>query len=310
MKAGHKFLLGAALIVGSVGFLIAEGVKETGVYFLTPAELAAKTAADPTFVENVGFKVGAKVVPGSVRRDNASRTIDFQVSDGVKTYPVTYHGLVPDTFTDANDIEVVVEGRLGRRRRHPRHRRARQVRLALRGRAESLSISMTLLGQFALWAAFLLGLWGVAIALFGQLAGPAGARRQRDPLGLRRVRLPGGRLDCALEGPHLPRLQHRIRGGLHQPEPAAVLHLFGVLGRSEGVAPLLGRGALALRQPGAAAHRPALRRPDALCGRRDLGGRRVLRQRHAVRLQPVRAAAASPPPTAGASTRSCRTWGW
>ncbi len=69
MKAGHKFLLGAAIIVSSVGFLITEGVKETGVYFLTPAELAAKTATDPSFVENVGFKVGAKVVPGSVRRD-------------------------------------------------------------------------------------------------------------------------------------------------------------------------------------------------------------------------------------------------
>ena len=114
MKAGHKFLLGAGLIVGSVGFLIAEGVKETGVYFLTPTELAAKTASDPSFVENVGFKVGAKVVPGSVRRDNAHRTIDFRVSDGTKSYPVTYRGLVPDTFTDANDIEVVVEGRLGR----------------------------------------------------------------------------------------------------------------------------------------------------------------------------------------------------
>lgn len=113
MKAGHKFLVGALLIVGSVGFLIVEGVKETGVYFLTPAELAAKTAADPSFVENVGFKVGAKVVPGSVRRDRTSRTIDFQVSDGVKTYPVTYRGLVPDTFTDASDIEVIVEGRLG-----------------------------------------------------------------------------------------------------------------------------------------------------------------------------------------------------
>jgi len=113
MKAGHKFLVGALLIIGSVGFLIAEGVKETGVYFLTPAELAAKTSADPTFVDNVGFKVGAKVVPGSIRRDNASRTIDFQVSDGVKTYPVTYRGLVPDTFTDASDIEVIVEGRLG-----------------------------------------------------------------------------------------------------------------------------------------------------------------------------------------------------
>jgi cytochrome c-type biogenesis protein CcmE len=113
MKAGHKFLLGAAAIVASVGFLIAEGVKETGVYFLTPTELAAKTAADPTFYD-VGLKMGAKVVPGSVRRAPDNRQIDFKVSDGTKTYPVTYRGLVPDTFTDANDIEVVVEGRLGR----------------------------------------------------------------------------------------------------------------------------------------------------------------------------------------------------
>jgi cytochrome c-type biogenesis protein CcmE len=113
MKAGHKFLLGAAAIVASVGFLIAEGVKETGVYFLTPTELAAKTQADPTFYD-VGLKMGAKVVPGSVRRAPDNRQIDFQVSDGTKTYPVTYRGLVPDTFTDANDIEVIVEGRLGR----------------------------------------------------------------------------------------------------------------------------------------------------------------------------------------------------
>jgi cytochrome c-type biogenesis protein CcmE len=113
MKAGHKFLLGAAAIVASVGFLIAEGVKETGVYFLTPTELAAKTQADPTFYD-VGLKMGAKVVPGSVRRAPDNREIDFKVSDGTKTFPVTYRGLVPDTFTDANDIEVIVEGRLGR----------------------------------------------------------------------------------------------------------------------------------------------------------------------------------------------------
>jgi cytochrome c-type biogenesis protein CcmE len=113
MQAGRKFLVGAALIVGSVGLMITEGVKQTGVYFLTPAELAAKSAADPTFAENVGFKLGGKVVPGSIQRDRNARRIDFEVSDGIKTYPVTYQGLVPDTFTDANDIEVVVEGRLG-----------------------------------------------------------------------------------------------------------------------------------------------------------------------------------------------------
>jgi cytochrome c-type biogenesis protein CcmE len=112
MKPGHKFLFGAVLIVGSVGLLMFQGVKETGVYFLTPTELAAKASADPTF-HNVGIKMGARVVPGSVRRDAATQTVDFQVTDGAQVYPVTYRGLVPDTFTDASDIEVVVEGRLG-----------------------------------------------------------------------------------------------------------------------------------------------------------------------------------------------------
>jgi len=112
MKPGHKFLFGAVLIVGSVGLLMFQGVKETGVYFLTPTELASKTSADPTF-HNVGIKMGARVVPGSVRRDAATQTVDFQVTDGAQIYPVTYRGLVPDTFTDASDIEVVVEGRLG-----------------------------------------------------------------------------------------------------------------------------------------------------------------------------------------------------
>lgn len=112
MKAGTKFLLGATIIVASVGYLMFEGVKQTGTYFYTPTELAQKVSTDPTF-HNVGVKMGAKVVPGSIRRDAATQTIDFQVTDGKQVYPVTYHGLAPDTFTDAQDIEVVVEGRLG-----------------------------------------------------------------------------------------------------------------------------------------------------------------------------------------------------
>ncbi len=113
MKAGHKFLLGAGVIVAAVASLMFGAIKETGVYALTPTELAAKTSSDPTFY-NLGLKLNAKVVPGSVKRDAANQTIDFQVSDGTQTYPVTYRGLVPDTFTDANDIEVIVEGRLGK----------------------------------------------------------------------------------------------------------------------------------------------------------------------------------------------------
>lgn len=111
MKAGQKFLIGASAIVASVALLIYGGVKETGVYSLTPAELAAKTAADPSFFD-LGLKMQARVVPGSVRRDADGRRIDFRVTDGVRAYPVTYRGLVPDTFTDAADVEVIVEGRL------------------------------------------------------------------------------------------------------------------------------------------------------------------------------------------------------
>jgi cytochrome c-type biogenesis protein CcmE len=98
MKAGTKFLVGAALIVGSVAFLITQGVKETGVYFLTPSELASKTEADASFYDV----------------DATTQQVDFVVSDGAREYPVSYRGIVPDTFTDANDIEVIVEGRLGR----------------------------------------------------------------------------------------------------------------------------------------------------------------------------------------------------
>jgi len=112
MKAGTKFLLGAVLIVGSVGFLIFEGVRQTGVYFLTPTELAQRTAQDPTF-HNVGLKMGARVVPGTIQRDAATQTVEFSVTDGTTSYPVIYQGLAPDTFNDEQEIEVVVEGRLG-----------------------------------------------------------------------------------------------------------------------------------------------------------------------------------------------------
>ena len=109
MNAGMKFTLGAVLIVGSVGYLMASGVKQTGQYFLTPSELSHKLAADPTFYD-VGMRVGARVVPGSVSRDVPRQTISFRVTDGSATYPVVYRGIAPDTFNDS--VEVVVEGRL------------------------------------------------------------------------------------------------------------------------------------------------------------------------------------------------------
>lgn len=111
MSAGTKFAAGAALIVGSVGYLMATGVKQTGQYFLTPTELTQKVAVDPSFYD-VGMKVGAHVVRGTVSKDAATQILRFDVTDGSARYPVVFHGLPPDTFTDS--VEVVVEGRLQR----------------------------------------------------------------------------------------------------------------------------------------------------------------------------------------------------
>ena len=109
MRARTKFIIGGSLVLATVGYLMASGIKETGVYYLTPTELAAKINVDRSFY-NVGVKMGARVVKGSITRDVASQTITFRATDGTHTYPVVYRGLAPDTFTD--EVDVVVEGRL------------------------------------------------------------------------------------------------------------------------------------------------------------------------------------------------------
>ena len=110
MKARTKFLIGGLFVLGSAGFLMASSIRETGQYYLTPGELAAKVGKDPTFRET-GVKVGARVVPGSIKRDPGGRSLSFDMTDGQQTFAVAYRGIAPDTFTDG--VDVIVEGRLG-----------------------------------------------------------------------------------------------------------------------------------------------------------------------------------------------------
>ena len=111
VKARSKFLLGGVVVLGSAGYLMASSIRDTAVYYLTPAELSAKTVADPTFF-GTGVKVGARVVPGSIVREAGGRQVAFVMTDGATNYNVVYRGITPDTFTDG--VDVVVEGRLGR----------------------------------------------------------------------------------------------------------------------------------------------------------------------------------------------------
>ena len=111
MKPRTKFIIGGAVVLGIAGYLMVSSIRDTGVYYLTPAELATKTASDPTLFDT-GVKVGARVVKGSISREAGGRQVSFMMSDGAKSYEVVYRGITPDTFTDG--VDVVVEGRLGR----------------------------------------------------------------------------------------------------------------------------------------------------------------------------------------------------
>ena len=110
MKPRTKFMIGGALVLGVAGYLMASSIRDTGVYYLTPTELDAKLATDST-LRNVGVKLGARVVPGTIKRDAGGREYSFTITDGARTVPVVYRGLAPDTFTDG--VDVVVEGRMG-----------------------------------------------------------------------------------------------------------------------------------------------------------------------------------------------------
>lgn len=111
MKPRTKFAIGGLLVLASASYLMASSIGETGMYYLTPNELAAKVAADPSFRET-GVKVGGRVVEGSIEREPGGRMVRFVVVDssGAQSYPVVYRGIAPDTFTDG--VDVVLEGRL------------------------------------------------------------------------------------------------------------------------------------------------------------------------------------------------------
>ena len=111
MKKQHRFVLAALALLGVVGYLMVTGMKESMVYYYTPDELLAKTVADRS-VHDLGVKVGARVVPGTVRYDARTLDLRFEVVDiksGKGRFPVHYQGPIPDTFEEGRD--VVVEGR-------------------------------------------------------------------------------------------------------------------------------------------------------------------------------------------------------
>lgn len=96
--------IGAVAVIGAVALLLAGGLKENVVYFLTPTELVAQG----TSALDRPLRLGGQVKPGSVNWDAEDLDLRFVVQDSVSEVHVASTGAPPAMFRDG--IGVVVEG--------------------------------------------------------------------------------------------------------------------------------------------------------------------------------------------------------
>lgn len=104
MSSRLRIILVSLVIVGAIGYLVLTGVKQTGLHYLTVAELA-QLEKPPA---QGGFRLDGQVAVGSIVYDQKVPQLAFQMTDGKEVVGVVYNGLMPDAFGEGR--EVVVEG--------------------------------------------------------------------------------------------------------------------------------------------------------------------------------------------------------
>jgi len=105
-KQRRLILIGSSLGVLAIAVgLVLNSLRDSIVFFNSPTDIADNKAPPGKRV-----RLGGMVKMGSVERgDNLQ--IRFEVTDGNKDIPVSYHGIVPDLFREGQG--VVAEGKIG-----------------------------------------------------------------------------------------------------------------------------------------------------------------------------------------------------
>ncbi|MAG14538.1 MAG: cytochrome c maturation protein CcmE [Dehalococcoidales bacterium] len=101
-----KFLIGGLIVCLAIGYLGFLGFQSSATYYYSVSELTEQGST--IYDENV--RVKGQVAPGSVEQGTTGNTLKFIVIEGGTSLPVTYQGVVPDTFGMAT--EIVIEGQL------------------------------------------------------------------------------------------------------------------------------------------------------------------------------------------------------
>ena|GEM_PF-809965 len=102
MRIQWKLLIGALILLPILAHLVyAIVVSPMADYYITVDQYVMRSADSP-------MRVGGVVVPGSIRWDNATRTLRFQIAGERATMTVMYRALAPDALRD--QVTAIVDG--------------------------------------------------------------------------------------------------------------------------------------------------------------------------------------------------------
>jgi len=106
MKKQTKFLVGALIVIVSLGWLAWVGAKESKTYYHTIAELSKLKGAQVRH----RMRVGGTVHAGSIARYTGR--VDFVIEGEGKSLPVSYTGSDPLARHFVDNSQALVEGRM------------------------------------------------------------------------------------------------------------------------------------------------------------------------------------------------------
>jgi len=99
-------IVAGLVLIAVAAALVLNAFQGNVVFFFSPSQVAAKEAP----VEKT-FRIGGMVEKGSLKRRADGLTVEFTVTDTLKTIPVVYTGILPDLFKEGKG--VVAQGQLG-----------------------------------------------------------------------------------------------------------------------------------------------------------------------------------------------------
>jgi len=94
-------IIGVGTAIGLVSVALQENIN----LFFSPSQVLAGEAP-----KNHTFRIGGMVRTGSVKRNNDSLDVNFDVTDTAKNLRVVYNGILPDLFREGQGI--VAQGKL------------------------------------------------------------------------------------------------------------------------------------------------------------------------------------------------------